>query len=144
LVTYADSSFLVSLYVTDANSGGAKRFLEMNPIPVCLTHFSIGETQHAIRLLCFRKAIPPQTMTRGLVNFDRDQTEGFFEMVSLNTEALFQKASALSVRYTQEFGVRYPDMLHLASASLGRAKGFLTFDERQAKLARAIGLQVKP
>ena len=40
--------------------------------------------------------------------------------------------------------MRYLDMLHIAAALLVGATRFLTFDARQGKLAKAVGLQVKP
>jgi predicted nucleic acid-binding protein len=144
LVTYADSSFLVSLYVTDANSGVVEIFSRKSPNLITLTAFSKQETQHAIRLLAFRKAIPQEVMARGLLNLDRDQYEGRFRMIPLTTEDLFQKAGQLSNRYALETGVRYLDMLHVGSALLVKAKRFLTFDIRQAKLAKAVGLEVRP
>jgi predicted nucleic acid-binding protein len=52
-------------------------------------------------------------------------------------------ASQLSNRHALEIGVRYLDMLHVASAVLLKADRFLTFDLRQRRLAKAVGLDVK-
>lgn len=41
-------------------------------------------------------------------------------------------------------GYRNFDLLHAASALRLAARGFLTFDEQQGKLAAAAGLAVKP
>jgi predicted nucleic acid-binding protein len=144
LVTYADSSFLVSLYISDGKTDAVNKFLRENPQILCLTSFLESETQHAIRMLAFRGTIPQQVMTQGLLVFEQDQKDGFYERHSLETDDLFPKASQLSNRHALEFGVRYLDMLHVASALLANANRFLTFDTRQGKLAKAVGLQVKP
>ena len=143
MVVYADSSFLVSLFVEDANSGSARHHLIRNPEPVLFTSFSKSETQHAIRTLAFQKDIAFGEMTRALLQFEQDEAEGFFRSVALEGDALFEKAGQLSHRHALEFGVRYLDTLHVASALLANARRFLTFDVRQRKLARVVGLDVK-
>jgi predicted nucleic acid-binding protein len=144
LVTYADSSFLVSVYVTDGNTEKARAYLTKNSEPIFLTSFSKSEAQHALRMLAFQKHIPFAEMTRSLLQFERDEGEGFYQMQPLSPEDLFRRASLLSNRLTLEFGVRYLDLLYIAAGQLIGANRFLTFDARQGKLARAAGLQVKP
>lgn len=41
-MTYADSSFLVSLYIQDFHTETAKSFLAANPNPLILTSFQNG------------------------------------------------------------------------------------------------------
>lgn len=144
MVTYADSSFLVSIYVDDEHTKLAQTYLSKNPRPLYLTPFSKSETQHALRLLAFRKIISPEVATRCLLTFDEDQEEGLYGMARIEGGDLFQKAAQLSHRHALELGVRYLDMLHVASALLAKGTCFLTFDARQRKLAKVVGLEVKP
>jgi len=144
VVTYPESSFLVSIYIKDDNTAIGDKYLRENPGALCLTHFSRSETQHAIRMLAFRKIIPLHVMTQGLLTFEHDQRAGLYEMISSSADDLFRKAEQLSNRHALEIGVRYLDMLHVTAALLVNAGRFLTFDSRQAKLAKAVGLQVKP
>lgn len=59
------------------------------------------------------------------------------------TEA-FRHAEQLAATHTETLGVRSFGLLHVGLAvSLG-ATEFLTFDARQASLAKAVGLKVKP
>jgi predicted nucleic acid-binding protein len=143
VVTYADSSFLVSSYVQDSHTESAKKFLALNAIPLILTSFSKTETQHAIRMLAFRKLITIGEMTQGLMHLDLAQDDGVYELRLIEPGELFQKASQLSHRHALEYGVRFLDMLHVASAQIANAKRFLTFDLRQRKFAAALGLDVK-
>jgi predicted nucleic acid-binding protein len=144
MVTYADSSFLVSLYIQDSHTVEARKFLVSHSFSVLLTNFSKSETQHAIRTLAFRKMITIGEMTQGLIHFERAQEEGVYELRLSTPDELFENAAHLSNRHALEFGVRYLDMLHIASALLLNAKRFLTFDARQAKLAKTVGLHIKP
>jgi predicted nucleic acid-binding protein len=143
LVVYADSSFLVSLYVEDGNTIEARDYLAANVGPIQLTSFSRSEAGHALRTLVFRKLISLEELTRCLLILERDLTEGLYQLQPLRADDLFAKASQLSRRHAAEVGVRYLDMLHVAAALLINAKRFLTFDLRQRKLAKTVGLDVK-
>jgi predicted nucleic acid-binding protein len=144
LVVYADSSFLVAVYVEGGNTEDATGYFAKNPQPICLTSFSKSEAQHAIRMLAFQKQIAFAEMTRSLLQFERDEAEGFYEMQPLQPQDLFLKTSQLSNRHAIEFGIRYLDMLHVSAALLLKATHFLTLDARQGKLAKAVGLEVRP
>lgn len=83
-------------------------------------------------------------MTQGLIHLERAQEEGVYELRLNEPGELFQASARLSNRHALEIGVRYLDVLHVASALLANARRFLTFDARQGKLAKAAGLDVKP
>jgi predicted nucleic acid-binding protein len=53
------------------------------------------------------------------------------------------EAERLSTSYSERFGTRSLDILHVAAALVLGVKEFHTFDTRQAKLAKAAGLKVK-
>ena len=142
-MTYADSSFLVSSHIQDSHTESAKRFLALNSIPLLLTSFSKTETQHAIRMLAFRKLVTIGEMTQGLFHLDRAQDDGVYDLRPIEPGELFAKASQLSNRHALEHGVRFLDMLHVASALLANSQRFLTFDLRQRKFAASLGLDVK-
>jgi predicted nucleic acid-binding protein len=50
----------------------------------------------------------------------------------------------LSEKHAATEGQRTIDLLHVALALEAGAKTFLSFDQRQRKLAKAAGLKVKP
>ena len=144
MVTYADSSFLVALYADERNSALARAYVGGNAHPICLTSFSKTETEHALRMFAFRKLIALDEVTQCLLLFEEDQGSGIYHLLIISSEELFSKASQLSKRYGLEFGVRFLDVVHVAAAVLAKATIFLTFDARQGKLAKAVGLVVKP
>ena len=141
---WPDSSFVVSIYVQDRHSAKARRCFAEHTDPLLITPFSRGEIQHAIRMCAFRREISEQQMTHALLSFEHDQGEGFFETVDIDFPALIDKAIRLSHRHTLTLGVRYLDLLHVAAALLAKSRQFLTFDERQARLAGSVGLDVRP
>lgn len=57
-------------------------------------------------------------------------------------EQAFDHCADLARRYGAKFGMRPLDSLHVACALELKAERFWTFDERQAKLAKAMGLKV--
>jgi len=56
-------------------------------------------------------------------------------------ENAFELCADLARRYGPKLGTRTLDSLHVASALELKAGQFWTFDERQAKLAKAVGLK---
>ncbi len=119
-------------------------YLAKNPYALALTAFSRTEAQHALRMCAFRGDISERHLTQALMTFERDQDEGFYESFELDGESLFQMTAQLSHRHALSHGTRYLDMMHVASALLVKGRRFLTFDERQGRLAGSTGLEVKP
>ena len=59
-------------------------------------------------------------------------------------QPVWRDAEDLAAAHTETLGVRSFDLLHVALAMTLGATEFLTFDARQAVLAKAAGLKVKP
>ena len=57
---------------------------------------------------------------------------------------VFRRADELSETHAIREGQRTIDLLHVAIALEVKARTFLSFDNRQRKLAKAAGLEVKP
>ena len=57
---------------------------------------------------------------------------------------VFRRADELSEEHAPKGGQRTIDLLHVAIAVDFRATTFLSFDQRQRRLARAAGLRVYP
>ena len=58
-------------------------------------------------------------------------------------ERAFELCAEMGRRHGPRLGVRTLDSLHVACAFELKAESFWTFDERQRKLAKAIGLRTK-
>ncbi|MFA5057840.1 MAG: type II toxin-antitoxin system VapC family toxin [Opitutaceae bacterium] len=139
---YADTSFLVSLYVQDANSA---RAVSEAPrlLPAFLTPLIEHELRNAIRLCVFRRQITTMQREKALHDLESDMAAGVLHIAPLDWPKALKYAEALGRRHTEASGARGMDILHVASALALRAGRFVTFDERQREFARLAGLDTR-
>lgn len=74
-------------------------------------------------------------------DLNRDRTDNLW-LENLIPERAFDVSADLARRYGPKLGIRTLDSLHVACALELKAERFWTFDERQAKLAKAEGLKI--
>jgi predicted nucleic acid-binding protein len=139
LSIYADTSFLVSVYVPDRHSSATDQRMASRP-RLWLTPLHSAEWIHAVERQLFQKNLSLDRAQQIYIEFDRDRESGVWVQVAL-PETAFVVCCDLSRRYTARLGNRTLDTLHVASALELKASSFWTFDERQSKLARAVGLK---
>jgi predicted nucleic acid-binding protein len=139
LSVYADSSFVVSLYLTDTHSAEARRRVRGAP-PIILTSFHRAEWAHALAQHQFRGNLTAATARLTDAQFTSDQTAGLFHDAAL-PEGVFEVCAELARKHGHGLAMRTLDSLHVACALELRAERFWTFDDRQAKLAKAEGLK---
>jgi predicted nucleic acid-binding protein len=147
LNSYADTGFLMSLYGRDANSARAVALAAKHRPFFFLTEFGELEFANAVeRLLFSRRAGALWTPGEAQAVRDRLQQHvnaGVFQLRAVPSDA-WQTAIRLSRQYTAKFGTRTLDVLHVAMAMSLQPEVFFTFDRRQWKLAKAVGLRVLP
>ena len=136
---YADTSFFVSLYLTDRHSPEAERRLESRS-RLWLTPLHVAEWTHAIEQHVFRKMISRREADRLEQRFQQHRDSRLWIEVALPEQA-FEHCTQLARRHGAKLGVRTLDTLHVAAALQLKAERFWTFDERQKKLARAEDLK---
>jgi len=139
LSTYADTSFLVSLYLTDTHTREAERLMASGPV-VCLTPFHVAEWTHAVEQHVFRGALSRSEGNAYHERFQRHRETALWMEIAV-PELVFDISTQLARRHGAKLGLRTLDTLHVASALELKAERFWTFDERQKKLARAVGLK---
>ena len=136
---YADSSFIVSLYLTDIHSPEARRRVHGGP-PLVLTLLHRAEWTHALGQHQFRGTLTAEGARRANSQLVSDEAASLWREASLPENA-FKLCADLAHRYGPKFGTRTLDSLHVACALELKAEQFWTFDDRQAKLAKATGLK---
>lgn len=136
---YADSSFIVSLYVTDIHSADARR-RQREGLPLILTPFHRAEWAHVLAQHQFRRNITSEMARRFDDLFTSDEAAGLFR-ASVVPENAFELCADLARRHGAHLALRTLDSLHVACALELKAEQFWTYDERQAKLAKAEGLK---
>ncbi len=137
---YADTSFFVSLYLTDRHSLEVKRRMAMR-LSLWLTPLHRAEWTSAIAQHLFRGSLSVQGTQKAYDAFELHRDTGLWIDAPLPKRA-FEMSIHLARIHTPLLGCRTLDILHVASALELGATEFWTFDERQAKLAEAVGLNV--
>ena len=148
-MTYADASFLVSLYLRDANSAAAAAFVKRQRQPLALTALQRHELRNALRLAVFRTKTSPVPVTEAdartaLAQIDADLASGNLVECPLQWSEAMAAAERIGDAHTMTLGVRGMDLLNVAAAVAIKSRVFLTFDARQRAIAQAAGLKVLP
>lgn len=142
MIAYADTSFLFSLYVSDANSTAAATLMTRFKAPLLITDFGEFEFTNAVSWRVFRKQFLIGEQRAVLEGFRRDIEAGIIRITPIPSAA-FTRAKQIAQTQTPTLGNRALDVLHVASALVLRAHTFYTFDSKQTTLASALGLRVR-
>jgi predicted nucleic acid-binding protein len=143
VVVYADTSFLFSLVLHDANTVGAVAYLKRHSTSLALTPWQRCELNNAVRLSVWRGNCSAAIAMAALEKIDADLRTGNFAETPLIWPEVLKIAEELGEKHTSALGVRTLDLLHVSAAISLKAKTFLTYDSRQLALARASGLRAK-
>lgn len=141
---YADTSFLVAIYLSDAHTPRAATALRRLTLPLPFTPWTRLELRNAIHLAVFRKEIQLSDQKAALSQVEADVRSGLLSQIVLSWADVYREAERLADHHSATLGNRSLDILHVASALVHGSKEMLTFDKRQAALARAAGLRVGP
>ncbi len=136
---YVDTSFVVSVYLTDDHSAEARQ--RMASRPRCwLTALHRAEWAHAVERHIFQGHLSSHDAQKLYGDFEKDRAGGVWVEVNF-PELAFDVCTQLARRHAARLGSRTLDALHVACALELKAESLWTFDQRQAKLARAEGLK---
>jgi hypothetical protein len=137
---YADTGLLCSLYAPDAHTRRAIARMNRQALPLPVTWLHQLELRNALRLRVFRGEITARERDSSLNAFLADLAGGVWETAAPSLPAIATEAERLSALYSETLGTRSLDILHVAAALVLGCAEFLTSDQRQARLARAAGL----
>jgi len=139
LSIYLDTSFVVSLYISDAHSREARARVASAP-PLWFNPLHSAEWEHVVGQHMFRGEISLSEAQRVTAKLEEHRSAGRWISVPVPEDAL-EVCSDLARKYGHRLWMRTLDTLHVACALELKAERFWTFDERQAKLAKAEGLK---
>jgi predicted nucleic acid-binding protein len=134
-----DSSFLVSLYLTDQHSTESRGRIASAP-GLWFTPLHNAEWAHALAQHVFRGQLSLSESQRMHARLEEHQRTGRWIVLPV-PDLAFDLCAELGRKHGPKLGLRTLDTLHVACALELRADRFWTFDERQAKLAKAEGLK---
>ena len=141
---YPDSSFLVALHHADKHGPTARSFLAKRRFPLIFTPLHRIEVRNALRNVTARGDMTSSELHLAFRQLDEDLSDGVLVHAPVEWTDVFRRADALSETHAIREGQRTIDLLHVAIALEAKARTFLSFDNRQRKLAKAAGLEVKP
>lgn len=141
---YADTGFVVALYKTETTSIRAARIMRRLSPPVWLSPLDELELSNAFQLSVFRGELGADAAALKKRLFLEDINNGIFVIMPVPATTLYPKAIELADRHSARLGTRSLDLMHVAAALLLQAGTFLSFDERQRKVAKAEGLKLRP
>lgn len=139
---YLDSSAIVKLYAPEPDSAALVAYVQGLREPLTFSPLHDLEVKNALRLKVFRKEAPSSQVLKSIRTIDKDLSQEILKRPDLNWPDVFRKADELSKRFSSRSGSRSLDLLHVASCLLLSSRDFLTFDDRQAKVARKAGLRL--
>ncbi|MGA2349789.1 MAG: type II toxin-antitoxin system VapC family toxin [Terracidiphilus sp.] len=141
MIIYADTSFQISAYIVDLHSSTAVNRLAERP-RIYMTPFSRSEVANAIYRQAFIGRLSRDESSKAWQSFESDCAVGVWETLAF-PDGAWETCAGLARQYAPTLGVRTLDSLHVACALELKAERFWTFDERQARLAEAVGLDTR-
>jgi predicted nucleic acid-binding protein len=139
---YVDPSALRSVYIHDTRSRAFCAWRSRIRSGLPLTLFGRAELANSVALAVFRGDITVAAGDGALTDLEDDLARGRLYLADLLWRQALDKAVELSRVQTPLLGTRALDVLHVASAQTLGCRRFVTYDQRQAKLAKAVGLRV--
>ena len=139
---YADPSALLKLYLNEPESRAMTAWRAKQSGPLAVTHHGRVELVNGLALAAHHRLIPESIFMAALAALDDDFETGRYRQTDLLWRSALKRAGELSRQHTRALGTRSLDVLHVASALELGLRRFISFDERQQKLARAVGLKV--
>ncbi len=136
---YFDTSALVKLYVSEANSDRA-RTEAARVGQIIFTPLQSLELQAAIRQLIGRGTLPASALGSFEQHHEADRRSHRLRETSVDLAGIFHRADQLTRIHTQRLLCRTLDVLHVATAVELRCPRFISADDRQLLLAKAAGL----
>ena len=144
MIVYCDTSFLVSLLNDeDVNHGAARKLAAKHrsgEFVLCDVHML--EVPASVRAATHRELNPiPELVARRVINrFDRAVNRKMFQRKRLEGEEAMNMARNLGEVHGWKERHTAFDLWHLGAAWTLSASVFLTFDKRQKRIARSLGM----
>jgi predicted nucleic acid-binding protein len=144
VIVYCDTSFLVSfLHGEDVNHAPARDLAarhRTDEFVVCEVH--LLELPASVRAAVHRELDPiPEAIARTVINrFDRAVNRKVFQRKRLDGDDALNKARSLGEAHGWKQKLTAFDLWHLGAAWALSASVFLTFDKRQGRIAKLMGM----
>jgi predicted nucleic acid-binding protein len=145
LKAYADSSFIVALYLPQQSTPKAITWMRQYSQALPFTPWHRLEVRNAIRLAVWHQAIDPPQGKIQLKQLEDDLREvSLLSPTPIDWADVLREAEKLGAAHNQTIGCRSADLFHIAACRRLGCDTFVTFDAKQAAMGKVAGLMVKP
>jgi predicted nucleic acid-binding protein len=141
---YFDTEVLLKAYIPEKDSALAISWILRYSPPLPLSHLLELEFRTAIRLKFGRGEIDQSEMQTALSQFDGDIAAQRFVFPPYDLRGVFILAEKISGLFAPKTKARTADLWHVAAAKTLDCKEFISTDQRQREIAKAVGLKVFP
>ncbi len=131
-------------YIRETASTEAVALIKATAPPIPFPHLLELEIRNALRLKHGRRDITEAELRGALGLLQADLSGGILSKPNYDLASVFHRAEGLSAKNTARTLARSADILHVATACEIGCKEFVSFDERQRKVAAQDGLKVFP
>lgn len=118
------------------------RWRKRHPVALPVTHHGRAELVNAFALALFRRDIGEDNFLGAVRDLEDDFAAGRLVRPDLPWRRALDRAADLSRLHTPRLGTRPLDVIHVASALELGCRSFVSYDERQTALAKAMRLRV--
>jgi predicted nucleic acid-binding protein len=135
---YVDTSCLVKLYYPEPESARVAELVS-GQVLVFLSLHDL-EISNALELKLFRGEARPAQVRKVAALIEEDIRTGVFHRPPVMWEEVWSSAKLFAKAHSRTGGCRSLDILHCAAAKHLSVTTFVSSDDRQRRLAKAIGL----
>lgn len=139
---YLDTSALVKLYYPEPESASLARWVSDKKQSILFSFLQELELKNTLYLKVFWGHLKMEECQQIVRTLEEDIHEGTLTRPGLNWGELFIEAFNISATHSRWLGSRSLDILHVMIALQIDCTHFLTFDERQARLAKKTGMKM--
>jgi predicted nucleic acid-binding protein len=140
VISYLDTSLLMKLYVFEAESARAASLAQDTRYGPAISRLSEVEMAAGLHAKS-AESLPEGIVDKAYEDFRKHVSAGVYTIVPIDSD-IFDLAQRLGEKHGRQLRVRTLDILHVAAALRFGAVAFGTFDQRQARLAHAVGLKM--
>lgn len=138
---YLDTSALLKLYVVEEGSAATQQLIQAQSLALPVWEIQEMELTNALWLKVFRGEIKAGEAGKQLELFSDRRRRGLYYYPEISRSSLMDQFRRIS-RKSVKTDCRTLDVLHVACACELGAKHFVSFDDRQNRLAKGEGFQI--
>ena len=117
--------------------------MQRHEMPLPFTPWHRLEVRNAIRLAVFHRLIDSHQAKLQLKQMEADlRSEALIKHEPLDWVSVLRIAEKSAAAHNETIGCRSGDLFHIAAALACGADQFISFDERQNKMASLVGLKL--